>query len=209
MQRLRGRMAPGLLAWRLGWAGRVPVFGHVGPPRRHVCHDRWPARTVLGLDRPAAHRQAVSGPRRQARGRTTRPYAVVRRTRRRGGAVRGAAGPAAWGRRRAGTACACCARYSTSWSPASSSSCSLIVNNVVAVEDGAALVSGQEHGDPLGDAGADQVTGGGAPAIVEEAGRHPGRLAGGAPRRAPAPDGDAVAVEDERAGGVAARPSPC
>ena len=55
------------------------------------------------------------------------PYAVPRRTRRRGEAVRGAAGPAAWDRRRAGTACACCARYSTSWSPASSSSCSLIM----------------------------------------------------------------------------------
>ena len=41
-------------------------------------------------------------------------------------------------------------------------------------------------------------------AIVEEAGRHAGRLAGGAPRRAPAADGDAVAVEDERAGEVAA-----
>ena len=33
-----------------------------------------------------------------------------------------------------------------------------------------------------------------------------GRLAGGAPRRAPAPDGDPVAVEDERAVGVAACP---
>ena len=55
------------------------------------------------------------------------PYAVPRRTRRRGDAVRGAAGPAAWDRRRAGTACACCARYSTSWSPASSSSCSLMM----------------------------------------------------------------------------------
>ena len=32
------------------------------------------------------------------------------------------------------------------------------------------------------------------------------RPAGGAPRRAPAPDGDAVAVEDERADGVAACP---
>ena len=51
-------------------------------------------------------------------------YAVPSRTRRRGDAVRGAAGPAGWGRRRAGIACACCARYSTSWSPASSSSCS-------------------------------------------------------------------------------------
>ena len=84
----------------------------------------------------------------------------------------------------------------------------LLINNVVTVEDGAALVPGQEHGDPLGDVRADQVAGGGAPAIVEEAGWHPGRLAGGAPRRAPAADGDAVAVEDERAVGVAACPPP-
>ena len=82
----------------------------------------------------------------------------------------------------------------------------LLVDNVVAVEDGAALVPGQEHGDPFGDVRADQVAGGGAPAIVEEAGRHPSGLAGGAPRRAPAPDGDVVAVEDERAVGVAACP---
>ena len=65
---------------------------------------------------------------------------------------------------------------------------------------------GQEHGNPLGDVRADQVARGSAAAIVEEAGRHPGRLAGGAPRRAPAADGDAVAVEDERAVGVAAGP---
>ena len=82
----------------------------------------------------------------------------------------------------------------------------LLVDDVVAVEDGAALVAGQEHGDSLGDAGADQVASGGAAAIVEEAGRHAGRLTGGAPRRAPAADGDAVAVEDERARGVAACP---
>ena len=44
--------------------------------------------------------------------------------------------------------------------------------------------------------------GGGAAAIVEEAGRHAGRLTGGAPRRAPAADGDAVAVEDQRAVGA-------
>ena len=71
----------------------------------------------------------------------------------------------------------------------------LLVDDVVAVEDGTTLVPGQEHGDALGDAGADQVTGGGAAAIVEEAGRHPSGLARGAPRGAPAPDGDAVAVE--------------
>ena len=100
---------PGLLAWRLGRARCVSVFGRVGPPSCHVCHDRWPARTV-SWTRPAAHRQAVSGPRLPARGRTARPYAVVRRTRRRGDAVRGAAGPAWWGRRRAGACGACCAR---------------------------------------------------------------------------------------------------
>ena len=80
----------------------------------------------------------------------------------------------------------------------------LLVDDVVAVEDGAALVPGQEHGNPLGDVRADQVAGGGAAAVVKEAGRHPSGLAGGAPRRAPAADGDPVAVEDERAVGVAA-----
>ena len=49
------------------------------------------------------------------------------------------------------------------------------MDDVVAVEDGAARVAGQEHGDPLGDAGADQGAGGGAEAIVKEAGRHAGR----------------------------------
>ena len=85
--------------------------------------------TLPGISTPVQI-YALSSERRHPRtlgrysGRTTRPYAVVRRTRRRGGAVRGAAGPTGWGRRRAGAACACCARYSTSWSPASISSCS-------------------------------------------------------------------------------------
>ena len=60
---------------------------------------------------------------------------------------------------------------------------------------------------PVAACAADQVAGGGAAAVVKEAGRHAGRLTGGAPRRAPAADGDAVAVEDQRAVGVAARPS--
>ena len=38
----------------------------------------------------------------------------------------------------------------------------LLIDDVVAVEDGAALVSGQEHGDPFGNIRADQVAGGGA-----------------------------------------------
>ena len=50
-----------------------------------------------------------------------------------------------------------------------------------------------------------RVAGGGAAVIVEEAGRHAGRLTGGAPRRAPAEDGDAVAVEDPQAIGITAR----
>ena len=83
----------------------------------------------------------------------------------------------------------------------------LLVDDVIAVEDGAGLVAGQEHGDALGDTGADQVAGGGAAAIVEEAGRYDSRLTGGAPRRAPAADRDAVAVEDQRAVGGAACPS--
>ena len=46
-----------------------------------------------------------------------RAYAVVRPTRRRGGTVRGAAVRVGWGRPPRGVAWACCARYSTSWSP--------------------------------------------------------------------------------------------
>ena len=62
-----------------------------------------------------------------------------RRGARGGGAISG------WGRPPRGVACACCARYSTSWSPALEQF--LFVDDVVAVEDGAGLVAGQEHGD--------------------------------------------------------------
>ena len=92
---------------------------------------KWPARKAAASARPvatcaaiaglpvrvawaraAAHRRAVSGP--GPPGPQTaspvpgagRPYAVPRRTRRRGGAVWGAAVSAPWGRRRAGAACA-------------------------------------------------------------------------------------------------------
>ena len=83
----------------------------------------------------------------------------------------------------------------------------LLVDDGVAVEDGAARVAGQAHGDPLGHAGADQGAGGGAgnSGGSGSARRPPGRLTGGAPRRARAADGDAVAVEDERALGITAR----
>ena len=128
-----------------------------------------------------------------------RAYAVVRRTRRRGGAVR-----AGWGRPPRGVAL--CVLRQILHELVAGLEQFLLVDDVVAVEDGAGLVAGQEHGDPLGDTGADQVAGGGAAAIMEEAGRHAGRLTGGAPRRAPAADGDAVAVEDQGAVGVAACP---
>ena len=54
----------------------------------------------------------------------------------------------------------------------------LLVDNVVAVEDGAALVAGQEQGDPLGDVRADQVAGGRTPGNRGGSGsapRRPGR----------------------------------
>ena len=144
-------------------------------------------------------RQACGLPRAQPRTRPTSPacsYALVRRTRRRGGVVRGTAvlaGCASPATRRR-----LCVLRQIGDELIPGLEEFLFVDDVVAVEDGAGLVAGQEHGDALGHAGADQVAGGGAAAIVEEAGRHPGRLAGRAPRRAPAADGDAVAVEDQR-----------
>ena len=64
----------------------------LGPPRGHVCCDHGPVRPC-GLGATSVHRRAVSGPR-------PAPLdAVVRRTRRRGAAVRGAAAPAAWSSR--------------------------------------------------------------------------------------------------------------
>ena len=79
------------------------VAGHVSGP-----YPRMPAYQDVGCATPGA-----------------RPYAVVRRTRRRGGAVRGAAVPVGCARPRGVRAC--CVKYSTSWSPASSSSCSLMM----------------------------------------------------------------------------------
>ena len=85
--------------------------------------------------------------------------------------MRGAAAPAVWGRWRAGHRWRLLRQIGDEL--VSGLEQFLLVNNVVAVENGAALVSGQEHGNPLGDAGADQVAGGGAATVVEEAGRHP------------------------------------
>ena len=158
----------------------MSVFGRVGPPRCHVCHDRWPART-LGLD--ATCGAQTGGVRPPPPG--SRAYGVPLRggasheAKGRGGARGGRAGRvgplAGWYRLRL------LREIGDQLVPGVEQF--LLVDDVVAVEDGAALVPGQEHGDALGDVRADQVAGGGAPAIVEEAGGHPGRLTRGAPRR--------------------------
>ena len=119
---------------------------------------------------------------------TAHPYAVVRRTRRRGGAGRGA------GRVRAPAGRRLCVLRQTGDQRIAGIEQFLFVDDVVAVEDGAARVAGQAHGDPLGDIRADQGAGGGAATIVEEAGRHPGDLTGRALRGAPAADRNAVSA---------------
>ena len=71
----------------------------------------WPVRWAW--TRSPAHKRAVvrpPPPPPRPAGARARSYAVPRRTKRRGEAGRGAAELAAWGRLRAGTACACCAR---------------------------------------------------------------------------------------------------
>ena len=103
-----------------------------------------------------------------------------------------------------GAACVCCARYATSWSPASSSSCSWMM--VSRSKIARLLCPVRSMATRSGTLARIRVRAAAPAAIVEEAGRHAGRLAGGAPRRAPAADGDTVAVEDERAGEVAACP---
>ena len=89
----------------------------------------------------------------------------------RGCGCAGAAGPAVWGRRRGWRRLRLLRQIGDQLVPGVEQF--LLVDDVVAVEDGTALVPGQEHGDPFGDVRADQVPRGGAPAIVEEAGRHP------------------------------------
>ena len=196
-----------------GGAWHVPVFGRVGPPCCHVCHDRWPVRTCLACARAAAHSRAVSGDPPPP----PRPRAVAvpgDRAPLSGGAsheAEGWRGARGGGAGRVGPPTGChrlrlLRQILDELVPGVEQF--LLVDDVVAVEDGAALVPGQEHGDPLGDIRADQVAGGGTPTIVKEAGRHPSGLAGGAPRGAPAADRDPIAVEDERAVGVAACPPP-
>ena len=128
---------PTASAQTTGSRRNISRSGRVGPANNSARHPRrGPARACVRPRRPApaprvprsragSYRWPVREPRRtggrgvrplpppdacRCQGAAVRPYAVVRRTRRRGDAVRGAAGPAGWGRWRAGTACACCAR---------------------------------------------------------------------------------------------------
>ncbi len=179
------------------------VLGRVDPPRRRVCPeyvgslDEIPGAQTGGVRRPAAPRSVAAS---SCRGGAPLCGGASHEAEGRRGARGGGPGrrgpPTGWPRLRL------LRQIGDELVPGVEQF--LLVDDVVAVEDGAALVAGQEHGDALGDIRADQVARGGAAAIVEEAGRHPSGLAGGAPRGAPAPDGDAVAVEDERAGGVTA-----
>ena len=123
-------MAPGLLAWRLGRARRVPVFGRVGPPRRRV-HDRWPACNDgpgRAPRRTGGRCPATAGPH----------YAVVRRTRRRGGG--GARGGGADRVRASAGRLRLLRQIRDELIPGVEQF--LLVDDVVAVEDGPALVAG-------------------------------------------------------------------
>ena len=91
--------------WAAFWGRFADVAAAAGVARRGP---------TVGLavrgSRPPGLRAAVCPAPSRSRARTTRAYAVVRRTRRRGGVVRGTAVPAGWGRPPRGVACACCAR---------------------------------------------------------------------------------------------------
>ena len=100
--------ACGVRSWRWTAAHGIPtlslaLFSRLGTPL--VTDSACPVATgavIAGRPLPPPGRVPVPG--------EARPHAVVRRTRRRAGAGRGAAVPVVWGRRRAGPACACCAR---------------------------------------------------------------------------------------------------
>ena len=108
-------MAPGLLAWRLGRAWRACPCSAAST--RHVATCATIAGqpvTTMGLDAIRGAQGAVSGDRHPPSGRSgelvpggapgARPCAVVRRTRRRAGAVCGTAVRAGWGRPPGGVA---------------------------------------------------------------------------------------------------------
>ena len=115
-----GPLAPPVAVWAAFWGRFADVAAAAGS---RAVGRRWAWRCA-GLVRQACGLPCVQP--RLARC-PPRAYAVVRRTRRRGGVVRGPAVPAGWGLLPRGVAGACCAREATSWSPASSSSCSLMM----------------------------------------------------------------------------------
>ena len=74
----------------------------------------------------------------------------------------------------------------------------LFIHDVVAIKDRPRLVAGQQHGDSLGYARADQVPGGGASTIVEEPMWDLGRPTRVAERGAPLANGHAVPAKHAR-----------
>ena len=94
--------------------GAIAQFLYVVQDRERPARERdavIPLRLhARGGDGPDARVQVHFIPRRPTAPPARPSYAVPRRTRRRGGAVRGAAVRVGWGRPPRGVACACCAR---------------------------------------------------------------------------------------------------
>ena len=145
---LRRRVASSLPACTRTRARGVLVFGGVGPPRRCVCHDRGPVR----IGGPCVSRGAQAGGVRPLP--PPKPVAVIR-CRETRASLRGGASHEAEGRRGARGGSAGCAGPPTGWyrlrllrqildELVPGVEQFLLVDDVVAVEDGAALVPGQE-----------------------------------------------------------------
>ena len=113
-------LAPPVAVWAAFW-GRVADVAAAAGSR--AVGRRWAWRCA-GLVRQACGLPCVQPRLNRC---PPRAYAVVRRTRRRGGAVRVTAAQVGCARPRGACACACCSRSATSWSPASSNSCSLMM----------------------------------------------------------------------------------
>ena len=161
----RGAQRPDTVS-RPSWAFALPphaaitsqdLQSSVAPDKRWVVASRGaPMGDVRPLRPPARGREPVPGAGAPVRG--AGPHEAEERSRARGGSVGPVGPPTGWRRLR-----------QIGDQPVAGVEEFLLVDDVVAVEDGAARVAGQEHGDPFGDVRADQVAGGGAAAIVEEA----------------------------------------
>ena len=77
-----------------------------------------------------------------------------------------------------------------------------LADDVVAIKHAARFVAEQDHGDPFGDTGPDEVARGGAPAVVQIAAGDVRGAAGSGPTGTPRPHGDAFAMEDDECGAL-------